>query len=125
MSFDWTNYLNLAQELTGAATTLSNEEAKLRSAISRAYYAAFIQARNHLRDREQYLTPPGGNPHYDVPLQFQQSTDVRRRAIGVNLNRLRKHRNFADYADRFGGLPAATSLSIQRATQIISTLSRL
>jgi hypothetical protein len=125
MSFDWTNYLNLAQELTGSPIAPSNEEAKLRSAISRAYYAAFIKARNYLRDQERYLTPAGGNPHYDVPLQFQQSSDAARRAIGVNLNRLRKDRNVADYADRFNGLSAASNLAIQRAIQILVTLSRL
>lgn len=36
MSFDWTQYLFLARELTKGLTSSSNHEAKLRSAISRA-----------------------------------------------------------------------------------------
>ena len=44
MSFDWSEYLNLAQELAGQATGPSSQEAKLRSAVSRAYYAAFYAA---------------------------------------------------------------------------------
>ena len=61
MNFDWSEYLNLAQELAGRPTSLSNEEARLRSAISRAYYAAFCKARNHLRDNENLLiSPPKG-----------------------------------------------------------------
>ena len=44
MSFDWSQYLNLAKELTDQPTTPANQEAKLRDAISRAYYAAFILA---------------------------------------------------------------------------------
>ncbi len=61
MSFDWSEYLNLAQELAGKATTPASQEAKLR-AISRAYYAAFVQARNFLRDRDG-LTIPRESTH--------------------------------------------------------------
>lgn len=49
MSFDWSGYLDVAKELASVALTSANKEAKLRSAISRAYYAAFILARNYLR----------------------------------------------------------------------------
>ncbi|MEG4171823.1 MULTISPECIES: hypothetical protein [unclassified Microcoleus] len=48
MKFDWEEYFNLAKEL--AETT---EEAKLRSAVSRAYYSVFCLARNYLRDIQQ------------------------------------------------------------------------
>ena len=37
MSFDWSQYLNVAKELAGDGTTPANQEAKLRAAISRAY----------------------------------------------------------------------------------------
>ena len=43
--FDWADYLTLAQELA----TRRSDEAALRPAVSRAYYAAFCQARNVLR----------------------------------------------------------------------------
>ena len=81
MSFDWSEYLTVAQELASQTTAASmrkstirmklrhvisrayyaafrkarnrsSDEAKLRCAISRAYYAAFRKARNHLRDKE-------------------------------------------------------------------------
>ena len=42
MSFDWSQYLNLAKELAGQATIPAEQEARLRDAISRSYYAAFI-----------------------------------------------------------------------------------
>jgi hypothetical protein len=51
MSFDWSKYLNVAKELAGVETSAASQEAKLPAAISRAYYAAFIKARNHLRDK--------------------------------------------------------------------------
>jgi len=41
MSFDWSEYLDIARELAGQATASSSAEAKKRCAISRAYYAAF------------------------------------------------------------------------------------
>ena len=50
MSFNWSEYLALAQQLAGKAQISATQESRLRSAISRAYYSAFIQARNHLRD---------------------------------------------------------------------------
>ena len=37
MSFDWSQYLNVAKQLAGHATTPANQEARLRAAISRAY----------------------------------------------------------------------------------------
>jgi uncharacterized protein (UPF0332 family) len=52
MSFNCSDYLDLARELIGQTDITASEEAKLRSAISRAYYAAFIQARNHLLDEK-------------------------------------------------------------------------
>jgi hypothetical protein len=42
--FDWSRYLDLADEL---ARRVSDEAAE-RSAISRAYYAAFGMSRRHL-----------------------------------------------------------------------------
>src|SRR6266699_1738747 len=81
MSFDWSDYLIVAQELTSQTAASSKnrskikvklldfinrayygtfkkvrrrslDEAKLRCAISRAYYGAFRKARNHLRDKD-------------------------------------------------------------------------
>ena len=43
MAFDWTGYLTLAEALSKA----HSDEAKLRAAISRAYYAAYVIARRY------------------------------------------------------------------------------
>ena len=40
MSFDWAEYLALAQELARPGTSNLSQEARLRSAISRAYCVA-------------------------------------------------------------------------------------
>ena len=44
MSFDWSQYLNLAKELAGQATIPAEQEARLRDAISRSYYLEFFKA---------------------------------------------------------------------------------
>lgn len=125
MSFDWSEYLNLAQELAGQATSPSSQEAKLRSAISRAYYAAFCKARNHLRDAEKHSIPRGGEAHPYVRDQFKKSANRVRREVGENLNRLRIDRNKADYDDTMAGLPATSKRALRRARRVISRVTGL
>lgn len=50
MSFSWKDYYILAGQLKQQAADSPQQEAYLRSAISRAYYASFCLARNYLRD---------------------------------------------------------------------------
>jgi len=64
MSFNWSDYLDVAQELIekarGQAKDHSQQEANLRSAISRAYYAALARcpmrwkAPGHLHEHNVY-----------------------------------------------------------------------
>jgi len=49
MSFDWSQYLNLAKELAGQATIPAEQEARLRDAISRSYYLEFFKLSYHYR----------------------------------------------------------------------------
>lgn len=124
MTFNWSEYLNLARELAGKSTNVSSEEAKLRSAISRAYYAAFIQTRNFLRDRDQ-ITIPREKTHKYVIEQFQNSADEKRRKVGEKLQRLRDFRNQADYNDTFPKLLGKTEQALGLARRIISGISNL
>lgn len=82
MSFDWSKYLNLAKELANQAIAPANQEAKLRAAISRSYYAAFINARNYLRDKQGILIPKTGDAHGYVSQHFEVSVDPVRRTLG-------------------------------------------
>ena len=97
MSFDWSEYLNVARQLLGYGTSPQTGEGSLRSAVSRAYYGAFCTARNHLRDKESLVIPRGRNVHIWVQDQFQNGRDSVRKDIGATLNRLREARNKADY----------------------------
>jgi uncharacterized protein (UPF0332 family) len=69
--------------------------------VSRAYYAMFCTARNELRDNiEDYNPPKCGSEHKYVWDSYKEDRHPRgTREIGVLGNRLRRHRNRADYDD--------------------------
>ena len=84
MSFDWREYLSIAEAQCGRAITgaPAGVEANRRSAVSRAYYACHISARNRLRDHDN-VTLPAGNGHTTVRTEYENHIDPRRRQIGV------------------------------------------
>ena len=126
MSFDWAGYLDLAGELCAAAGPASGDEARHRSTISRAYYAAFHRARAHLRDRDgDKGIPKGAAAHSYVRWKFAGSADRRRTRIGMSLNHLRQERNRADYDEQMPGLHAKSAVALKLATQVIEDLKRL
>lgn len=123
MSFNWSEYLNLAKELAGITTTPAIQNAKFRAAISRAYYAAFVTARNYLRDQKGHSIPITGDAHKYVSEQFKNSSDPQYQLIGNNLKRLRLYRNQADYVDTFPGLSGITIQSLKISENIISQIN--
>lgn len=105
---------------------MASDEAKKRSAISRAYYAAFCSARNHLRDKEHDQNiPVGGDAHGYVRKQFKTGKDKVRREIGEDLARLVAKRNLADYDDTIERLEGETHLALNWSQEVLSDLSRL
>ncbi len=90
MSFDWQDYVALAQELADRP-----EEACLRSAVSRAYYGVFCIARN-LKGLKEH-TPK--NLHWSVIEEYRNSSNREDREIGSILDKLRRARNHADYRE--------------------------
>jgi len=73
MSFDWSEYLNLANKLVQAKSTPSADEACQRTAISRAYYAAYCLVRNLARDRGWVTLIGGARDHAIVKNHFKNS----------------------------------------------------
>jgi len=132
MRFEWSEYLNLAQELAATnSDSLANREAKLRSAISRAYYSTFCLARNYLRDIEKDRTffrkNRDINEHQYVAEEFiYHPTKMKNMVkIGENLSRLRELRNKADYEDTIFNLQKEARTALKLAKNIISALSKL
>jgi uncharacterized protein (UPF0332 family) len=95
MSFEWSDYLDLAQELASRSDVSSLKEALLRTATSRAYYSVFIQARNLLVSEGHVI--PAVNTHRYVINQFLSSSSEIRKLIGADLERLQIARKRADY----------------------------
>ena len=132
MRFDWSEYLNLAQELAATNSDSSaNRDAKLRSAITRAYYSTFCLARNYLRDIEKdprlFRKNRDINEHQYVAKEFiYHPTQLKNMIkIGENLSRLRELRNKADYEDTIFNLQKEARNALVLAENIISALSKL
>lgn len=132
MSFDWEQYLDLAQVLVRQHNADIDREAELRCAISRTYYAAHCTARNYLRDREsQQGIPLDGRAHQVVIDLFLGSRDRARRKVGDELRQLRTARVQADYFDQFGTSPGAQHIdrkarqALALAEAVIAALPRL
>lgn len=125
MSFDWLHYYNLAQELAGVKPQQPvNEEAKLRAAISRAYYAAHWTARNFLKS-EYNFEPRKGYEHGDIWRELYKGSPqypAEHVKIGSYLEALYDYRRKADYESRFDDVGMAVKLALQYARRIIEGL---
>lgn len=115
--FDWAEYLRLARTLG----TQTYDEAALRSAISRAYYAAFGTAAQDLRSRGTKLTTRGG-VHKQVIDLFKSDSDPRLVQVGVELDRLRRDRNRADYRPVVNDLGVLVPDALARASGVVQQL---
>jgi len=122
--FDWRNYLVLAQEL-GENTN----EAKQRSSISRAYYAAFCSARNYMKKKDPNSHPNEGSEHQyliDYYMGYKNhSTNRNRTKIAQELIRMKRMRIIADYEDVFRAeqpLPVTAKDVLIRSDRVVSLI---
>lgn len=123
MSFDWADYLTLAEALCHNPGIPGPEEASLRTAISRAYYAAYRSALNIAVARRE-INPTGqASDHSLVINHFRNANDQKRKKIGADMSRLRNNRNKADYDDVLSGRPADIARSsVALARNILKAL---
>lgn len=107
--FAWTHFLEFADTLRA-----SDSEAALRSAVSRAYYAAFHEARRHVQRTKNVQFARDGRAHEQVPAELCARGASRiERGVARNLEMLKKARHDADYE-----LQASTNWTRQCATAI-------
>jgi uncharacterized protein (UPF0332 family) len=103
-TFDWREYYLLAEELLSQADGSPRKEAMLRSAVSRAYYAAFHRACEYLREVNKYptqqeFTSSRKETHRFLINIFANNPDYPEwRKIGDRLYSLKDFRQKADYA---------------------------
>ncbi|MRX54860.1 HEPN domain-containing protein [Bacillus idriensis] len=116
--FDWNSYLNLANSLSNN----SDEESK-RSAISRAYYSSFHNARSYL-DKKGINYKSQKNVHFAVWNTFSMlSGDARK--ISAKGDRLKYKRQQADYDNEISSVNNLTKDALLDAKFINDTISKL
>jgi uncharacterized protein (UPF0332 family) len=123
MSFLWADYLTVARHLTEHSDASGYAEACLRSAISRAYYAALNTARNLLQDQLGIEVPKTAEIHRFIPQWFLGEEDLDRKEIGAFLDRLRDRRRKADYDDEITKVSSLAARSLADAQIVIDRIS--
>jgi uncharacterized protein (UPF0332 family) len=122
MSFDWSDFLTVADALT---TDLDgNREASLRTAISRAYYAVFGDARLRLRSVRR-VTRRSAAEHGEIAAFYAARYGEQGVEVAAVLGRLRNRRNAADYDDEFAEVENICNLSIEDARNLLALLAKL
>ena len=119
MPFDWNEYYLLAERLKEG-----DEEARLRSAISRAYYSVYCRARNYLIACGVNI-PETGSGHKFVWNHYRKAGGKTLPAIGINGDRLHRNRTRADYDDEMDRLNESVGESFRYATNVLSYLKQV
>lgn len=110
MTFDWNEFQGQAEGLAKAP-----DEGSYRSAISRAYYAAYNLTLSELQ--RQGFVLPDKDPHWAVWNHAKSLPDRRWQDIGFKGGTLRLKRTDADYRDHLliGQRDAALAVGLSRA----------
>jgi hypothetical protein len=123
MSFDWTDLVGVARHLEKEANQATGQaEALRRSAVGRAYYAAFCHARNYAVQYLGYYIKGFGDDHGALRGHLKKS---RRGGDAARLDMLRNLRNEADYSDELSWDDAATTVkeAIEAAERLFASLA--
>ena len=120
MPFDWSKFLDLARRLSAETT----DEASLRSAVSRAYYAAFNTAADRMR-QDGKTVPEDGTAHVEVWRYYSGANDQFSRKIGSDGSRLKTRRRDSDYDGRRTPSAGEVNESVERADSVIRFLKKL
>jgi uncharacterized protein (UPF0332 family) len=113
------DFLPLASRLAAGST-----EADWRTAVSRAYYAAFHVARQLLQDL-RFRVPQADQAHRHLWLRLSNCGDPQVEQAGADLNVLRRNRNRADYELNLFFRQAEAYGHLRAAEQIIQVLDGL
>ena len=127
MAFDWMGYLTLAESLSKAHA----DEAKLRAAISRAYYAAYVTARRYWESMGYRLQDSVGS-HVQVSRAYERRNPVSepdklKAHVGNALRQMHEYRVSADYDDEFAysGIVQVAESTVILARKTIANVEKL
>jgi len=120
MSFDWNEYLRLAQQLGGLA-----DDAASRTAVSRAYYSAFHAASMSVESNKITTNPKyERDRHLRIWNIYMDSSNKECRRIGNSGQRLKAERQYADYDSESSFPETRVERSIAQARALVAGLVR-
>ena len=96
MTFEWLEYIKLAEQLAQNA-----DEASQRTAISRAYYYVYHAANNRALANNYKRPEDGGGSHNNLWSHYERNTDPDCRRVAFLGKRLHEKRVRADYRDTY------------------------
>jgi len=121
MSFKWLEFLELARDLRGRSGTGYSTEAAERTAVSRAYYAAFCHFRNYAEVYLGFQACHNATDHERLRTHFQNLGQPWIN-VAATLGRLRKWRNDCDYDDYVPNLSKRVGSAIRVAERVLERL---
>ncbi len=123
MSFDWRQYLELAQYMKTNVEQFPDEEACYRTVASRAYYAVYRLTRNYVEDADGISF----SGHQDLQDHLKKNPHHKARCrIGNQFKALHQIRQKADYESNLRELPVNTAAkALTQARRIESGLNAL
>jgi uncharacterized protein (UPF0332 family) len=113
---DGRDFLEVARDLASGS-----READWRSAVSRAYYAAFHVARLFMEE-VGFTVPRADRAHAHIWLRLANSGDPQTSRAGNELKALREVRNLCDYDLRRGVVQAFAVAQVKQAEDLIRVL---
>lgn len=119
--FDWNDFLILAKELAQR-----NDEASLRTAISRTYYAVYWKARMQLeKDGFSVRFGVGKGSHEQVWDEYNNRQGKENKAIFKYGDELKKNRHRVDYKPKFIVSRNLVDDSLRLANNVLFNLSQV
>ena len=119
MAFEWKNYLGVASHLISCEQEELCKDALMRSAASRAYYAAYGEAWN-------YAIKHYGDHKNEKPEDHILLRDIYKRNkridVAMFLDELRGWRNKCDYEDDVSNAEKLATSALQRAKNLLAKL---
>ncbi|MDV0446750.1 hypothetical protein MsAg5_06030 [Methanosarcinaceae archaeon Ag5] len=128
MDFKPAHFLYLSIYLTKLAkSNLPISESFYRTAVGRAYYASFWEARAYAENNLNFVSSGTGGDHRFLASCYRDSDNKSIRSVGLLLSKLRTWRNISDYesSDKYDvSIERKAVEAISYAVSIFSELNR-